>query len=133
MILMVYNRRQCREFLLPNLRNADYEIQLPWQEYGLTRRGPIRLEVTEKGWALDSTEDYQVRKNGQDVLNCRLKDQDILELRLADGNSVKVIVADADLSFIITRKYISKPNELSFEISSRRMPKDCWSIFLILV
>lgn len=35
--------------------------------------------------------------------------------------------------FIITRKYISKPNELSFEISSRRMPKDCWSIFLILV
>lgn len=29
--------------------------------------------------------------------------------------------------------YISKPNELSFEISSRRMPKDCWSIFLILV
>ena len=54
MILMVYNRRQCREFLLPNLRNADYEIQLPWQEYGLTRRGPICLEVTEKGWVLDS-------------------------------------------------------------------------------
>ena len=105
MILMVYNRRQCREFLLPNLRNADYEILLPWQEYGLTRRGPICLEVTKKGWVLDSTEDYQVRKNGQDVLNCLLKDQDILELRLADGNSVKVIVADADLSFIITRKY----------------------------
>lgn len=105
MILMVYNRRQCREFLLPNLRNADYEILLPWQEYGLTRRGPICLEVTKKGWVLDSTEDYQVRKNGQDVLNCLLKDQDILELRLVDGNSVKVIVADADLSFIITRKY----------------------------
>ena len=32
-----------------------------------------------------------------------------------------------------SRKYISKPNELSFEISNRRMPKDCWSIFLILV
>lgn len=34
---------------------------------------------------------------------------------------------------VFSRKYISKPNELSFEISNRRMPKGCWSIFPIRV
>ena len=43
MILMIYNRKMCSEFLLPNLHDSDYEIVLPGREYGLAQGMELSL------------------------------------------------------------------------------------------
>ena len=34
MILMIYNKNMCREILLPNLINSDYNVVISGNEYG---------------------------------------------------------------------------------------------------
>ena len=55
MILMIYNRKMCSEFLLPNLHDSDYEIVLPGREYGLAQGMELSLEVTPEGWSIKGT------------------------------------------------------------------------------
>lgn len=111
---MIYNRKMCREFLLPKLHNSDYEIALPGRVYGLTKAITLLLEVSEEGWVLKESAQYELRKDKVRCAHCLLKDKDILELRTETGQSLKVIIADAVLSFHIMEKYdLSRMNQVS--------------------
>ena len=105
MILMIYNRKMCSEFLLPNLHDSDYEIVLPGREYGLAQGMELSLEVTPEGWSIKGTDRYRVLKDGKACGKCLLRQQDILDIRTKDGQQFKVITAEAALAFCITGKY----------------------------
>ena len=52
MILMIYNKNMCREILLPNLINSDYNVVISGNEYGFESEIVLSMEVTETDWRI---------------------------------------------------------------------------------
>ena len=44
MVLMVYNDQICKEILMPNLFNTDYQVRLSARDYGLRADIVLKLE-----------------------------------------------------------------------------------------
>lgn len=105
MILMIYNKKLCREILLPNLHNSDYELILSKKEYGMKQDLKILLEVTGEGWKMDSTEDYRIQLNGEVRQQCRLNETEIPDICTLSGEVLKIIAVDVPLSMQISGKY----------------------------
>ena len=61
MILMVYNKLVCKEFLLPNLHDVDYEIRLYQDIFHIKRDVELSLENSSRGWEIVSVETYYIK------------------------------------------------------------------------
>lgn len=105
MILMVYNTQICKEFLLPNVHDADYTICLRRNIYHLKQDVELKLENSSEGWEILRGEDYQVK--AQKVYKDRhfLTHQDIIDIRTQAGDRFQIIVADCTLNFMVMEKY----------------------------
>ncbi len=114
MILMVYNKQICKEFLLPNIHNADYELTLERQIFSFEKDLRLQLQNSQKGWKLISTPDYSVRL-GEDKEGSRLlKGQDILNIKSKRGERFQIVVIDEDFFFPVWKKYdLSQMKEIS--------------------
>lgn len=114
MILMVYNTQICKEFLLPNLRDADHTIFLRRDIYRLNEDVELRLESTADRWELLSGEDYRIRIGGEYRERVLLKDQEIMTVRTGAGDRFQILVTDCTLNFLVMEKYdISGMKEVS--------------------
>ena len=114
MILMVYNAQICKEFLLPRLYDADYEICLKKEEYDLNQDVDLKLEVTSGSWELVSAPGYEMKGGDGYRDRVRLCPQDILTVKTMDGNRFRLLVVDASLTFPVMEKYdISQMKEVS--------------------
>ena len=60
MIVIVYNSGVYREYLLPNITNADYTLNLGETSLGLTKDVEVQMEVTADTWKLLSGEGYTI-------------------------------------------------------------------------
>ena len=105
MIIMVYNSQICKEFLLPNLHNADYTIHLRRDIYHLKNDVRLRLENSVCGWELSDDETYQVKVNQIYKGRHLLKDQDIITIKTMDGDRFQMIVVDSTPNFMVMEKY----------------------------
>ncbi len=114
MILMVYNKLVCKEFLLPNLHDVDYRIRLYHDIFQIKKDVEIFLENSSKGWEIISTEEYYIKENQIKVYRYLLQNEGIVEIKTLDGERFKVIAVDSQLSFPVSRKYdISTMKEIS--------------------
>lgn len=113
MILLVYNKQICKEFLLPNLHDADHEIRLYHDLFHLKEDIALKLEITGEVWCLKSWE-YSILCNGVSEKSHLLKNEDIIEIKTSDGDRLKIIVVESCLSFHVMEKYdISSMKEIS--------------------
>ena len=94
MILMVY-----KEFLLPRLYDADYEIRLEKEIYHLKQDVEMKLEVTSGSWELICGEGYQIKAEGGYRERIRLRHQDILTVKTRVGDRFRLLVVDCSLIF----------------------------------
>lgn len=114
MILMVYNKQICKEFLLPNIHNADYELTLERQIFSFEQDLSLKLQNSQKGWELISTSDYDIRVTEDKEVRHFLKGQDILNIKTQRGERFQIVVIDGELFFPVWKKYdISHMKEIS--------------------
>lgn len=100
MILMVYNTQICKEFLLPNLHDADYTIYLRRDIYQLRQDVILKLENSSKGWELIGSEGYQIKTKKTYKERHLLCHQDIINIRTQGGDCFQIIVADCTPNFM---------------------------------
>lgn len=105
MILMVYNKQICKEFLLPNIHDADHAIYLHHDIYRLKKDVEIRLENSSQGWEIVSSEDYYIKINQVRRERHILHHQDIIEVKTLEGERFQLLAADCMLTFQIMEKY----------------------------
>lgn len=105
MILMVYNKQICREFLLPNIHDADYSIYLHHDIYRLKEDLEIHLENSVRGWEIISTDAYYVKVERVREERHILGHQDIIEIKTMSGDRFQILVADCSLTFPVMEKY----------------------------
>ena len=82
MILMIYNKNMCREILLPNLINSDYNVVISGNEYGFESEIVLSMEVTDTDWRILKNSKYTFQKNGDickecKIANCWMADADL--------------------------------------------------------
>ena len=105
MILMVYNKQICKEFLLPNIHDADHTIYLHHDIYRLKKDLEIRLENSDRGWELVSTADYYVKTGGMREERHTLCHQDKMDIKTTEGERFQILVADCMLTLQVMEKY----------------------------
>lgn len=105
MILMLYNKEICKEFLLPNIHDADYTIYLHHDIFRLKKDVALCLEKSAAGWRIQSSEDYDIEKEHIRQEQYLLKDRDILDIVTAEHERFQIIVAEYSLKFQVMYKY----------------------------
>lgn len=105
MILMVYNRQVCKEFLIPNLHDADYSLHLYQDIFHLKRDVDLHLENSLKGWEIVSGETCLIKEQQTRKERHLLRDKDIIEINTVDGERFQVIVVDSEFCFPVMEKY----------------------------
>lgn len=105
MILMVYNTQICKEFLLPNLHDADHTIYLRRDIYRLKHDVELKLENSSRGWEFLGDRDYQIKVEGEYRERHILQHQDIVDVRTQAGDRFQIVVADCTLNFMVMEKY----------------------------
>lgn len=114
MILMVYNTQICKEFLLPNLHDADYTIYLRRDVYRLKKDVEIKLENSSRGWEILSDGEYRIKTEGEYKERHLFHHQNIVDIRTQAGDRFQIIVADCTPDFMVMEKYdISAMKEVS--------------------
>lgn len=114
MILMVYNKGVCKEFLLPNIHDADYTLVLHRNLYGFLQDIHLKLENSSLGWELVSDREYRIRLNHEDLDRCLLHHEDIVGVKTENGERLQIIVVDSPIIFRVMEKYdISMMKEVS--------------------
>ena len=59
-IVSVYSREAFREFILPSVRDADYELVLGREVFGLSSDVTLRLEIIGESWRLNPDGGYRI-------------------------------------------------------------------------
>ncbi len=114
MILMAYNRQVCKEFLLPNLHDVDYQIILYREVFGLQQSLEIQLTNSVRGWEILSSDTYYVKYQRMREERHLLCDKEILEIKTYGGEFLQLIVVDDMFCFPVAEKYdISRMKEIS--------------------
>ncbi|MEZ3487901.1 MAG: type VII secretion protein EssC [Lachnospiraceae bacterium] len=114
MILMVYNSQICREFLLPNLHDADHTIRLRRDICRLRRDMELKLENSSGGWELVGGKEYQIKAKQEYKMRHLLSGGDIVDVRTPEGDRIQIIVVDCVPDFMVMEKYdISGMKEVS--------------------
>lgn len=105
MILMIYNSQVCKEFLLPNIYNADYQIRMYQDVFGLRKDVTVNLEVTKDGWHLHKSEAYDLKFQSVKKETHLLKGEDIIELKTKYKERMQVIAVDTGFTFHVMEKF----------------------------
>ena len=104
-ILSVYSMKSFKEFILPSINNADYEITLSKEHFLLTNDIVLKLEVMDSNWRICGDRNYTVQKGNKNYAGRNLKDKDILFIRTRDEEKVTIIVKEVESVFHSYEKY----------------------------
>ena len=105
MIVIVYGTGVYKEYLLPNIMNADYSLTLDGKVFGLSEDQELLLEITPEGWRLLGSDHYVIFSGAGMIPEKILEEGDILELTLEGEKRVQLIVTDAATGFQVMRKF----------------------------
>ena len=106
LILSVYSLKSFKEFILPSINNADYEITFSKEHFQLKNDIVLKLEVLDETWRICGDRNYTVQKGNRNYVGRNLKDKDILILRTKDEEKVTVIVKEVESIFHSYEKFV---------------------------
>ena len=105
MVLMVYNDQICKEILMPNLFNTDYQVRLSARDYGLRADIVLKLERGGRDWTLVSTADYWINDKGEKVVSHSIIKDDLINIDTLSGEHLVIIASDDEINFHVMEKY----------------------------
>ena len=91
MLLIIYNKKICREYLLPSIHDADYCIELSQREFGIKSDVRVTLQRSQRGW--------EFVENGRDVI--KEGNNVVSRVILVDGLILKVTTPAKDILYMI--------------------------------
>ena len=109
-VLSIYSRNACKEFVLPAIRNAETVLFLDRKLYGLKDHIELRLEQDENNWYFLPSAAYRFNGNGIGGQKLRLEEEANYMLESANTERVFIIVQAKHTSFSVYDKYVLLPN-----------------------
>ncbi|MEE1071068.1 MAG: type VII secretion protein EssC, partial [Cellulosilyticum sp.] len=105
LILLVYSEQAFKEYLLPSMDNADYNLLLQKDIFCIANNLEVKLEVIDQNWCFISSKKYQVTKEGKAYFAEALKNQDVIKLTLDSGECLTIVVRNAEKHFAVYEKF----------------------------
>ena len=105
MIVIVYNSGVYREYLLPNITNADHTLNLEKTSLGLARDIEVMMEVSADTWKLLAGEGYTVSHKQKILTEKIIRDGDIIDLTTQAGEVMQLIITEDEFDFPVMRKF----------------------------
>ena len=119
MILLIYNKKICREELLPNIYDTDYRVRLHRSIYNLQEDITLQLERAAAGWTLRGSRDYQVLADKIPVGKMLLKGEQILQIMTRHQEKLTIMTSDVPITFRVMEKYdISRQGDITIGATS---------------
>ncbi len=115
MVVIIYYTDVLKEYLLPSLVDADYEIRLEKELYGFHKDLYLKMESTKDGWSFLPGLDYDIYKDGKCCGSILVHDQDLLEFYTQEGRRIQAMISDTGNRFPVMKKFdISACSEILF-------------------
>lgn len=111
MVLAVYTKDVFKEYLLPSLNNADYEITFYSEYFHLQEDVHLKLEILDGCWRIQPDVHYQVVKENIPYKGQVLKNRDILRVQTNFTENISIIVRDRESVFHAYKKFTLKDIE----------------------
>lgn len=105
MIVIIYYTDILKEYLLPNLVNADYEIRLEKNLYGFPKDLCLKMESSREGWSFLPGLDYDIYRDGKCCGSILVHDGDLLEFYMQNGRRIQAMIADRGNDFPVMQKF----------------------------
>ena len=112
--LSVYTAKFFKEFLLPSVSNADYDIILDKNEFEIKESVSLKLENIEGVWHYRKSRKYQMLKDKQVYNGGALNQDDIIMIVTSNNEKITVIVNEVSKRLDAFEKYdISHINRIT--------------------
>ncbi len=105
-ILSVYSKKSFREYILPSINNADYEITFSSDHFKLAQDIVLKLEILDETWRICAHHDYLVQKDSRNYAGQVLKDKDIIYIRTKKEERLTIIVKEQKFIFHSYDKFL---------------------------
>ena len=105
MVLIIYNDQICKEILMPNMYNADYQIRLGASDYGLREEIVLKLERRESEWKIVSTSEYRITMREGTTSSHTIRKDDLIRIDTRSGDHLIILASDVPISLQTMEKY----------------------------
>ena len=105
MIIVAYGTDAYKEYLLPNLINAEYSVTIQGEIFQLKQDLELLLETDAKGWRFLESRQYTLnRRNGKSEGEY-IGQGNIYSLTTGKGENLQLIAADFHPGFLVMEKF----------------------------
>ncbi len=105
-IVMAYAEEGYQECILPELYDADYEIQLKKELFGLRRDLQISLETVEGKWYFVENRDYRLLDSeGKNGFGKNFEDGHVYYLKNREGSKITLVIIQCEQKYPVFDKY----------------------------
>lgn len=105
-ILAIYSKEAFKEYILPSIDNADYEVTLRSKDFYLQDDITLHMEVFTEQWSIKSSSHYAIRKENVRMEKKPLAANDIVQLVTEYGEKLVIIVRGMQSAFHSFTKYM---------------------------
>ena len=112
LLIAAYTFDAYKEFILPNVSDADYNIILYADLFGTENDTELKFESENGEWKLNQCLDYRLKRGTLYYSEEPLKDSDELTVELDNGGRISLLVTKIDNPFEYARKFIIKDSSL---------------------
>ena len=105
-VFSVYSKSAYKEYVLPGIRNEEFDLVVDHTIFQLQRDFVIALENLDGKWFLRDDAKGQIRSRGKDALERELGEGSSYQITTRNGDELAVIVAIKTTSFESYRKYV---------------------------
>ena len=113
LILAIYTNDAYQEVHLPLIDNADYDLLLRANAYGLRRDIHIFMDVLELQWRFKASSDYVVMHSRGEFRDTALEPGQILQIEAASGDTLAVLVLASPQELSASSKFRILGNTIS--------------------
>lgn len=117
-VLSFYTANAYKEFVLPNINNANYTLILEKKVFSLSKDITVTFDIIENEWRLLSGKDYTVKNKKGYSENASLRNGSSLDMTIFDGTNIRISVSESDKDVLHSEKYLIRKNTISIGSSS---------------
>ena len=113
LILSIYTGTVYREVYLPVLNDADYELSLPADVFGLSRDLRLSMEAMDGEWRFLSGKDYRILRDDVPFEGKALKSGQLIHVRSDGEKALAILVWASATELSASRKYRVMKNRVT--------------------
>ncbi|HCT91647.1 MAG TPA: type VII secretion protein EssC, partial [Lachnospiraceae bacterium] len=104
-VISVYSPKAFKEYILPSINNADYQIRLERQYFQLEEDITLNLEVLDEVWKILPDRRLRLTKDRLDYAGHMLRNNDVLMLEDSHKEKLSLIIKDVSTVFHAYSKF----------------------------